>query len=381
MYNKHTCMNTHTHTLTTGDFAYNFDSDNGTVGDNFMRDISPLASHVPYMVSNGNHERFYNYSHYTERFRGMPVNGNEQNVPNGQVWTYAGIAPNNWYYSWNVGLIHFITISTEIYYNFPWLADDQYNWLIQDLTIANNNRTHAPWIIVNGHRPLYCSDAGRCHSDSRLIRNGLEMNGTIIYGLEDVFYKYGVDFYICGHEHNYERMYDIYKNKTSQSVTNMPATTYIITGAAGSDENHQPFNGSEQIWDAFRTQAYSYTRFYVYNSSHIELQQVVSDNTLPSNYSGYIIDHTWYVQNNHGPFGDNYFQYNYDKEKSISGNNNAVRQETFDVFEIANDGSAIKYKESHKHRRRKERRKDMQTRIKYLGNDKEMYRGVRGVYF
>ena len=44
------------------------------------------------------------------------------------------------------------------------------------------------------------------------------MIGTYMYGLEEVFYKYGVDFYICGHEHNYERMYDIYLNQTTQTT-------------------------------------------------------------------------------------------------------------------------------------------------------------------
>lgn len=369
-----------------GDFAYNFDTDNGTVGDRFMIDITPLASHVPYMVSLGNHESAYNFSHYTERFRGMPVLGNEQNVPNGEVWTYAGAAPNNWYYSWNVGLVHFVSISTEIYFDFPWMAKAQYDWLVADLAIANNNRTLAPWIIVNGHKPLYCTEDGDCGSDAKLVRDGVSVNGTLMYGMEDVFYQYGVDFYFCGHEHNYERMYDIYQNKTTKSVVNMPATTYIVTGSAGCQEDHDPFEKSEQVWDAFRTQAYSYTRFYVYNSSHIELQQVVSDNTLPSNYSGYIIDHTWYVQANHGSFGSSG-----GKSEEIIGKMNdddkdyhvnGEKSDMFDVFEVRVDnGYDAKYKTTHKQRKVKEERHGLQRRIKYLGDDKDLYHGVKGVYF
>lgn len=39
-----------------GDFAYDMNSENAAVGDQFMRQIEPLAAYVPYMVCPGNHE-------------------------------------------------------------------------------------------------------------------------------------------------------------------------------------------------------------------------------------------------------------------------------------------------------------------------------------
>lgn len=39
-----------------GDFAYDMDSQNAKIGDEFMRAIESLAAYVPYMVSAGNHE-------------------------------------------------------------------------------------------------------------------------------------------------------------------------------------------------------------------------------------------------------------------------------------------------------------------------------------
>lgn len=39
-----------------GDFAYDMDSDDSLVGDQYMRQIEPLAAYVPYMVCAGNHE-------------------------------------------------------------------------------------------------------------------------------------------------------------------------------------------------------------------------------------------------------------------------------------------------------------------------------------
>uniref|UniRef100_A0A1I7XKX8 Purple acid phosphatase n=1 Tax=Heterorhabditis bacteriophora TaxID=37862 RepID=A0A1I7XKX8_HETBA len=42
--------------LHVGDFAYNMDTDNGRVGDEFNRQIEPVAAYVPYMTAVGNHE-------------------------------------------------------------------------------------------------------------------------------------------------------------------------------------------------------------------------------------------------------------------------------------------------------------------------------------
>lgn len=39
-----------------GDFAYDMCDENGKVGDQFMRQLEPLAARLPYMVSVGNHE-------------------------------------------------------------------------------------------------------------------------------------------------------------------------------------------------------------------------------------------------------------------------------------------------------------------------------------
>ena len=48
-----------------GDFAYQPQYDNGTVGDNFMNDIQPIATHIPYMVCMGNAEGMYKCKNYS----------------------------------------------------------------------------------------------------------------------------------------------------------------------------------------------------------------------------------------------------------------------------------------------------------------------------
>lgn len=39
-----------------GDFAYDMDSEEGAVGDQYMRQVESIAAYVPYMVCAGNHE-------------------------------------------------------------------------------------------------------------------------------------------------------------------------------------------------------------------------------------------------------------------------------------------------------------------------------------
>jgi len=326
-----------------GDFAYNFYEENGTRGDNFMKAIEPISSRIQYMVTPGNHEAAYNFSHYSQRFRGQP-----ENTEYPIVWTESGPTPNNWFFSWNNGLVHWISVSTEIYFDFPYMISDQYNWLDQDLTKANNNRTNAPWIIVYGHKPLYCSDdVGDCGSNAELVRNGPKNE----MGLESLFYKHGVDFYFCGHNHDYERMYDIYQSSTTHATTNMAATTYIVSGSAGNREGHDGFSKTQPTWSAFRSTDYSYTEWNVINSTHIQLKQYSVDE---SQY----IDTVTYIQTNHGPFRN--------KAKALLNNNNEFTQIT-----LPNKRNVPYHVNP----------KISEPIIEYISDNKHDYKGIHGVFF
>lgn len=47
-----------------GDFAYDMNTDNARVGDEFMKQIQEVAAYLPYMTVPGNHEEKYNFSNY-----------------------------------------------------------------------------------------------------------------------------------------------------------------------------------------------------------------------------------------------------------------------------------------------------------------------------
>ncbi|VDP72954.1 unnamed protein product [Echinostoma caproni] len=198
--------------LHVGDFAYNMDNDNGRCGDQFMRQIEPIASRLPYMTAVGNHELAYNFSNYRARFSMPGGDGQGQ------------------FYSFNLGPAHIIAFSTEFYYYvyYGWQQlYNQFEWLKNDLQEANRpeNRRVRPWIIAMAHRPMYCSnenDQMHCSNLLNTIRVGFpdSRNGSSKFylGLEKLFYDAGVDIIIAAHEHSYERFWPVYNLTVSLCV-------------------------------------------------------------------------------------------------------------------------------------------------------------------
>ncbi|XP_034235851.1 acid phosphatase type 7-like [Thrips palmi] len=281
-----------------GDFAYDMDSDNARVGDEFMRQIQSVAAYLPYMTCPGNHEQTYNFSNYRARFS-MP-----------------GDTEGLWY-SFNMGPIHFIALTTEVYYNFNYGMKQlvkQFYWLEEDLKEATKleNRKQRPWIITYGHRPMYCSndDYDDCRQHSTFVRKGIPFLKW--FGLEDMFYKYGVDLSIWAHEHSYERLWPVYDYKVYNGSLNAPyqnpgATVHITTGSAGCSERTDPFIPIKPEWSAFRNSDYGYTKVKAWNETHLYLEQISDDK------DGEVIDFIWIIKDKHEAFNSNQ-QFNGDKE-------------------------------------------------------------------
>lgn len=275
--------------LHVGDLAYDMDSDNGYVGDKFMNMIQPLAAELPYMTCPGNHENAYNFTHYKARFN-MPTDMNGDNM----------------FYSFNMGPVHFISLSTEHYFFLQYGVTQilrQYYWLIEDLEEATKpeNRKLRPWIITMGHRPMYCSNTDKddCTKWHSIVRDGIPIIHK--FGLEKIFYEHGVDLMFWAHEHSYERLWPtfddkVYNGSLKEPYTNPRAPVHIITGSAGCQEDHDSFIPDPRGWSAFRSDDYGYTRMKVFNSTHLYLEQVSDDK------DGAVIDSLMIIKDSHGPY-------------------------------------------------------------------------------
>lgn len=61
-----------------------------------------------------------------------------------------------------------------------------------------------------------------CSSEAEQIRDGFDWFGVRIFGVEKLLYDYGVDLYICGHEHSYERMWPVYNGQVRNGTLPSP---------------------------------------------------------------------------------------------------------------------------------------------------------------
>ncbi|XP_045192870.2 acid phosphatase type 7-like [Mercenaria mercenaria] len=276
----------YTAVLHVGDFGYNLEEmitggmyDGENVGDVFMRQIEEMASHIPYMVSPGNHEiESDTFNQYRYRFS-MP--NTEWPIPLNKMW-----------YSMDIGPVHFLSYSSEVFFTANGrYIESQKQWILADLAAANSNRHIRPWIIAFGHRPMYCSndDLDDCTLQESKVR----------LGLEDIFYNNGVDVVLQAHEHSYERLWPVYKGVVlAENYTNPQAPVQLITGAAGSKHGVDKMSARNESWSAFRmddNSFNSYGRLKVDNSTHLYWEQVAV-------FGGEVLDSIWVIQEHHGPF-------------------------------------------------------------------------------
>lgn len=322
-----------------GDLAYDLQGLQGRRAAQFLRRVEPLASRLPYMVLPGNHEVHYNFSHYRELFT-MP------NRPLGE----------NLFYSFDIGPMHVLVYNTEVLYwpdSFSVASMRlMYDWMEHDLQAANRNRERTPWVMVAGHRPMYCAairgtscDWGwvREHEASRLgipsrcsplhplLCPPTHADNDASFPIEGLFYRYGVDIAVFGHQHDYERDFPVYNltvapfamgsiagaargggsGEESAVYLNPRATVHVVSGAGGNAEMHRgtepppsgPCNHTAP-WCAFQSgyapqgkqsSDYSYSRVKALNASHLYWEQYST--TLKR-----VVDSWWLVQEQHGPF-------------------------------------------------------------------------------
>lgn len=203
--------------------------------DNWMTSMESVTESKPYMVAVGNHEsechspaclasehikaQLSNFTAYNARFS-MP-SLESQGVLN--MW-----------YSFDHGPVHFVFINTET--DFPDAHEHAYGdggpviglragqfapegaylrWLEADLKAANERRSQHPWVVAVGHRPWVFEDGRET------------VDGPVKNAHKGLFQKYGVDLYVAGHYHTYNRLLPINGNDDIPTV---------VHGGAGCDE-------------------------------------------------------------------------------------------------------------------------------------------------
>ncbi|KAG9246479.1 acid phosphatase AphA [Calycina marina] len=118
----------------------------------------------------------------------------------------------------------------------------QYQWLAADL--AKIDRCKTPWVIAMSHRPFYSSQVS---SYQKTIRTAFEA----------LLLDNGVDAYLSGHIHWYERLFPMAFNGTIDQASVIDNNTYltnpgvsmthIINGMAGNIESHSTLDVGDSV--------------------------------------------------------------------------------------------------------------------------------------
>merc|ERR1711871_233333 len=246
----------------------------------WFNEIEPIATQVPYHVCLGNHE----YDWPTQSFKPvlftyMKDGGGEFGIPYDRLFRMPGpkfqakdflTGSTNIYHSFNVGLVHFIMLSSE--HNMT-VGSEQYKFLVADLEAGNRSVT--PWVVFGQHRPFYGSTVVRIIPEYEIMR-GI---------LEPLFVKYKVDVVLFGHIHQYQRTCRMVRHKCDDK-----GPVYMVVGTAGAT-TQVPFLPVLNHWMKFRSDDFGITKFKAYNSTHMNVNWYLDKN-------GSVGDSFWITREN-----------------------------------------------------------------------------------
>jgi len=210
--------------------------------DHFFAQIEPVATKVAYHVCIGNHEYDWPSQPWKTNWTDYGKDGGGEcgvpyslrfNMPGNSSEPTGTIAPatRNLYYSFDMGVVHFVYISTET--NFL-LGSNQYNFLKRDLESVDRNKT--PFVVVQGHRPMYTTINGT---------KDVKLREKMIEHLEPLLVNNNVNLALWGHVHRYERFCPLNNytcgNGVGRSAGDKGYTVHLVIGMAGQDK--------QSIWE------------------------------------------------------------------------------------------------------------------------------------
>jgi len=168
--------------VSTGDMVANGDNESDWTEQFFdpkYKGIQQMLANMPYMTAMGNHE---GQGKLFEKYFPYDYDSKEQ-----------------FYYSFNYGIVHFIVIDQFADYS---EGSEQYKWIIHDL-----ENSKAKWNIAMMHMPGFTAGGHKNNKDVQNI-------------LQPIFEKYNVKLVLTGHNHYYAR-------------AEVGGITHITTGGGG----------------------------------------------------------------------------------------------------------------------------------------------------
>lgn len=241
-----------------GDISYALG--HASVWDLWFDEIEPIATRVPYHVCLGNHE----YDWPTQAFKPitfsyMKDSGGECGIPYDRRFHMPGPAlkskdyltgSTNIYHSMDVGLVHFIMLSSE---HSMFKGSEQYTWLEQDL--AGVDRAATPWVVFGQHRPFYGNTIVRTLPEYGIMREIFE----------PLFVKYQVDLVLFGHIHQYQRTCRMVNHHCNDT-----GPVYMVVGTAGAT-TQVPFLPQPQ-WMKVQSDDFGITKYKAWNATHMHVR-------------------------------------------------------------------------------------------------------------
>jgi hypothetical protein len=248
------------------------------VWDFFMDMISPVASSVVYLTTVGNHETDW---YDSASLYSNADSGGECGVLATRLLPMPAPATTNQpWWSYDVGMIHFVGMSTEHEYA---IGSKQYLWLEHDLKSVD--RTVTPWIIFGGHRAMYLnSNYGGSETSDITVMDKMILN------IEPLLYKYRVNLGFYGHNHVVQRQSAVLQKQVVQASTEVTdadgnvvhwhedpqATVHMVVGTGGATFTKN-FLDPPPVWNELVMYEYGYARVAAMNASYLNWEWVKSE--------------------------------------------------------------------------------------------------------
>uniref|UniRef100_UPI0032170FC7 metallophosphoesterase n=1 Tax=uncultured Draconibacterium sp. TaxID=1573823 RepID=UPI0032170FC7 len=153
-----------------------------------------------------------------------PAAGNHE-MNNEKLYQYFNLPEDNAFYTITKGDVRLIFVDT----NKDVLPGSAQFRKLENLLAT----TTEPWKIVVHHHPLFTSDKYSYRSSLRATATKGDPN---LFHLNNLYETYGVDLTLCGHVHNYERTWPIFK----KHIDLENGVTHFITGGGGGSFKNTP---------------------------------------------------------------------------------------------------------------------------------------------